>query len=79
MFSIKKMPKVLPDYMGFGDETEAIQYVNESMEVWGPDKMAVRWLAGLFHKIENELMKLCEQREKEKRDWYKELSGKMPS
>lgn len=41
----KKMPKRLPDYIGFGDENEAIAYVGDSGSGWKKTPGALEWLA----------------------------------
>ncbi len=66
LFGIKEMPRVLPNYMGIGDVTEAISYVEDSLEVWGSNKNASQWFAGLYKKMENELNQLVAAKEKER-------------
>lgn len=41
----KRMPRHLPDYVGFGDENEAVVYVAESANVWKSSTGALEWLA----------------------------------
>ncbi len=41
----KKMPKRLPDYIGFGDENEAIAYVGDNASGWQKTAGALDWLA----------------------------------
>lgn len=43
----KKLPKSLPDYYGFGDQSEAIVYVSESLNVWRKNPDALLWLKNL--------------------------------
>jgi tetratricopeptide (TPR) repeat protein len=40
----KQVPKRLPDYMGLGDENEAIHYVVDARTTWGHDREALAWL-----------------------------------
>lgn len=41
----RKMPRSLPDHYGFGDENEAIVYVDENMAAWKATPRALEWLA----------------------------------
>lgn len=40
----KWLPRLLPQYIGIGDENEAVAYVVESMEVWRKTPGALEWL-----------------------------------
>ncbi len=40
----KKIPKLLPDYIKLGDETEAVTYVYEAKEDWEVTPGALSWL-----------------------------------
>jgi tetratricopeptide (TPR) repeat protein len=42
----KKMPKRLPDMIGFGDESEAISYVGDYGSGWKNTPNAIEWAAG---------------------------------
>jgi tetratricopeptide (TPR) repeat protein len=42
----KRLPARLPDYMGFGDENEAIHYAVGGTSVWRDTPGALEWLAG---------------------------------
>jgi len=42
---LKKVPRHLPAYVGFGDENEAVAYVAEAAEGWLATPQAVEWLA----------------------------------
>ena len=75
LFGIKQMPEVLPDYMGIGDDTEAISYVKDSLEVWGSNKNASHWFAGLYKKMENELNQLVASKEKERLKQFKDFES----
>jgi len=41
----KRLPRRLPEYIGMGDENEAVVYVAESLEVWRKTPGALEWLA----------------------------------
>jgi tetratricopeptide (TPR) repeat protein len=41
----KKLPRALPDLVGFGDESEAVEYAAENQEVWQATPGALAWLA----------------------------------
>jgi tetratricopeptide (TPR) repeat protein len=41
----KKMPRRLPDYVGYGDETEAVSYATEDLDAWKVTDGALSWLA----------------------------------
>jgi tetratricopeptide (TPR) repeat protein len=40
----KRLPRHLPEYMGLGDENEAIHYAVEAQAIWGQDREALAWL-----------------------------------
>jgi hypothetical protein len=42
----KPMPLQLPDYVGFGDENEAIDYVSSNFQNWWGTRGAIEWLKG---------------------------------
>jgi len=44
MLGIKEMPKEQPQYIGRGDENEAIAYVFDTWELWDKTKEAFDWL-----------------------------------
>ena len=44
MLGIKKMPKEQPQYIGRGDENEAISYVNGAWSIWDKTDEALDWL-----------------------------------
>jgi tetratricopeptide (TPR) repeat protein len=44
MLGIKKMPNEQPQYIGRGDENEAISYVNDSWTIWEKTEGAFDWL-----------------------------------
>jgi tetratricopeptide (TPR) repeat protein len=41
----KKLPRRLPDYVGYGDENEAVSYAAEDTEAWKTTDGALAWLA----------------------------------
>lgn len=44
MIGKKRLPKRLPEYIGLGDENEAIAYVAEAMKAWQMTEGALEWL-----------------------------------
>ena len=40
----KKMPNELPQYIGFGDENEAVSYVYDAWQIWDDSEGAFDWL-----------------------------------
>ncbi len=45
LLGLKKLPRQLPAYVGFGDEHEAVAYIAEAAETWLATPQAVEWLA----------------------------------
>jgi len=45
LLGLKKLPRQLPAYVGFGDEDEAIAYIAEAAEAWLTSPQALAWLA----------------------------------
>jgi tetratricopeptide (TPR) repeat protein len=43
----KKLPRIMPAYIGFGDDNEAIDYATNGVLIWGRNKEALVWLAGM--------------------------------
>lgn len=43
----KKLPRIMPAYIGFGDDNEAIDYADNGVVIWGRNKEALAWLAGV--------------------------------
>ena len=41
----KRVPRVLPDLVGFGDENEAIAYAGDALVTWRNTPGALQWLA----------------------------------
>lgn len=41
---IKKIPRHLPDYVGFGDESEAVAYAGDNLSAWRNAYGALGWL-----------------------------------
>jgi len=52
MFGILELPDEFPEYMGFGDPTEAIYYVLDAFKCWIDTPNALKWMSTL-HIIEN--------------------------
>lgn len=44
------MPQEMPDYMSFGDSSEAVNYVSESWQLWTNTKGALDWLSKFRNK-----------------------------
>lgn len=42
----KRLPRHLPDYIGFGDENEAVAYAAEAIEAWQKTEGSLEWLKG---------------------------------
>lgn len=40
----RRLPRRLPDYVGFGDETEAVAYASENISLWQAEAGALSWL-----------------------------------
>jgi hypothetical protein len=40
----EKIPKNLPEYIGWGDESEASVYASEAVHLWGETPGALGWL-----------------------------------
>lgn len=70
------MPDELPDYIGFGDESEAISYVELSMLLWAKNEKAIRWFIELYEKMEKKLIRIIEKKEKENFERFQRFSGK---
>lgn len=66
VFGIRDMPDEMPQYVGFGDENEAIEYVDSAVHLWGENKKIMKWLLTSFNKNKDELEMLIEEREKER-------------
>jgi len=41
----KKIPEQLPEYIGWGDESEAFSYASEAIHLWEKTEGALEWLA----------------------------------
>jgi tetratricopeptide (TPR) repeat protein len=48
---LKETPRRLPEYMGFGDENEAIHYFVENVEAWLDTPGALEWFAISFKDV----------------------------
>ena len=65
-FGLREMPDELPEYVGMGDENEAIDYVDSSIYLWGENKKALTWLADIHRKNAFDLDMLIIEREKKR-------------
>jgi tetratricopeptide (TPR) repeat protein len=54
---LKEPPGRLPEYMGFGDESEAIHYFVENVEAWLGTPGALEWFAKSFRDVIRDLEK----------------------
>ncbi|MGA9768474.1 MAG: hypothetical protein WBV94_05495 [Blastocatellia bacterium] len=54
---LKETPRRLPEYMGFGDENEAIHYFVENVEAWLDTPGALEWFAKSFKDVISNLEK----------------------
>jgi tetratricopeptide (TPR) repeat protein len=70
VFGFIDMPDEMPDYIGFGDENEAVSYADDAMELWAKNKKALKWFVNEYKKIKNELDMLIEKREKERKEKF---------
>ncbi len=43
LLGVKKMPQRLPDFIGMGDENEAVSYIAEAVENWANSPGALEW------------------------------------
>jgi len=66
IFNLREMPDELPEYVGMGDENEAIEYVDSAIYLWGENKKALTWLADIHRKNASDLDMLIIEREKER-------------
>jgi tetratricopeptide (TPR) repeat protein len=44
LFGLKELPEDSPDFIGIGDENEAIAYVEDAAEIWLQTPGALEWL-----------------------------------
>ena len=51
LFGLRELPEVLPDYVGMGDEREAVSYVAEAITNWIDTDGAVDWFAELIDRL----------------------------
>jgi tetratricopeptide (TPR) repeat protein len=56
LFGKKKLPRALPDLVGFGDESEAVCYAAENIESWHSTPGALAWLAETINAEKSRLM-----------------------
>ncbi len=53
LLGMKKLPRHLPEYIGFGDEDEAVAYVAEAGAGWWKTPGAMEWLAATLSSKSN--------------------------
>jgi hypothetical protein len=50
MLGLKRLPKEPPEYIGFGDETEAQAYIIDAFDAWRSAKGAIQWMEENYRK-----------------------------
>jgi tetratricopeptide (TPR) repeat protein len=55
MYGIRELPEELPEFVGVGDENEAISYTHEAMELWGNNKKAAEWMGKMHLRMKDKL------------------------
>jgi len=70
LFGLKDMPDKLPEYVGVGDENEAVSYVDDAIELWAENKKAMQWFVDLYKRMKSELDMLIVKREKERKEKF---------
>src|SRR3989339_769777 len=76
LFGLTEMPEEMPEYIGVGDENEAISYADDAMELWANNKKAVKWFVDMHKKMKDELDQLIEKREKDREERFGNTSDK---
>ena len=51
LFGLRELPEELPDYVGMGDESEAVEYVMEAITTWIDTAGALDWFAALIDRL----------------------------
>ncbi len=51
LFGLEEMPDELPDYVGMGDESEAVEYVADAITTWIDTAGALDWFAALIDQL----------------------------
>lgn len=75
LFGLKDMPEEMPEYVGVGDENEAVSYVDDAIELWAKNKKAMEWFVDIFKKMKSELDLLIAKREKERKEKFGDRFG----
>ena len=75
LFGLIDMPDELPEYVGVGDENEAISYVYDAAELWVKNKKAMMWFISIHRKMKDELDLLIAKREKERKEKFGDRFG----
>jgi tetratricopeptide (TPR) repeat protein len=73
LFGLKDMPKSLPEFIGLGDENEAIEYVSQSFEMWSVNGKAQEWISSLHIKNLDKLESIIIEKEKAAEERFKKL------
>lgn len=56
VMGLKEMPRKLPEYVGVGDENEAVSYIAGAIECWAKTPGAVDWMVeGFLSHVEREM------------------------
>ncbi len=51
LLGARKLPKHLPEYIGLGDESEAVAYAAEAIKGWQKTPGALEWLGGQWVRL----------------------------
>ena len=51
LFGLEEMPDELPDYVGMGDESEAVEYVADAITTWIDSEGALDWFAESMERL----------------------------
>ncbi len=62
LFGVTPLPEYLPPYVGFGDETEAIDYVLEGLIHWHETPGALEWMVDQLKRVMPPTLPKCRKR-----------------
>jgi tetratricopeptide (TPR) repeat protein len=62
LFGVTPLPEYLPPYVGFGDETEAIDYVLEGLIHWHETPGALEWMVDQLERVMPPTLPKCRKR-----------------
>jgi len=68
LFGLRDMPDEMPEYLGFGDENEAVEYANSAIYLWAENKKAFIWFMDTHKKNVEELDAILEKKERERKN-----------